>query len=806
LVAAGLLVLVLAFAGFAAWALHERRIAADRADVNESQADAARSLRVQSLDPKGSLALAAQAAAKSPTPQADEALRRALVALPKPTPLFRRGLTVYGVDFSPNGRLVAAAGRGGVRVSTDTGRELTTLLPRTLVYSARFSRDGRFLVTAGADGAVRVWRVGEWREAASEVRILPNLVARASFTDDGRFLVAGGYPGWPNRVWRFEEGRVGQQLTKRDGLGGWIEPDATARVVNAETAASAARLASAYPYSFTTSRDGTLAVVEGDELTRVVRTRTRKLVTTLPDAYGAVLSPGGSRVATQTGIIWDLEFREPVAMLSGFNEGMSFSRDGRLVVSASGEPDAARVWDVESGVVLAELPPRPPRYQDPVSLADPYPLPPPPGQVGLPPPVTGVGEGGIPPAFDLKPAAEFSPDANLVVTWGRDGGGAQLWHPFGTHPLGRLRTRLEGADVALPLPTALSHDGRLVATALRTGEIELRSTSDGRRLASLRGSTGFVSSLAFSRAGDLLAAGSFDRTVRIWRAADGRLEQTLRGHRKRVGRVAFSPDGTLLASASEDHTARIWRLPGGELVRVLREPAGPVTSVSFSDDGEALVTAGDKGIARVWSTGSWRQRAVLGPTRSKARVLEASFSRDGRYVATLEASFRRERGFVVPEGEDATARIWRSDGGRPIQTMKNAATVAFSPNGEQLLVAGGDATVRIFRPSDGAQTGLLRGHTSIVNSARFSAAGDLIVSASADGSTRVWQPATGGTVAVLTPSRAALVDAMLAADGRLVTVGEDGVRLYSCEPCLEPAPLRALAEERLASARSRGRG
>jgi hypothetical protein len=39
---------------------------------------------------------------------------------------------------------------------------------------------------------------------------------------------------------------------------------------------------------------------------------------------------------------------------------------------------------------------------------------------------------------------------------------------------------------------------------------------------------------------------------------------------------------------------------------------------------------------------------------------------------------------------------------------------------------------------------------------------------------------------------------MLAAGGRLVTVGEDAVRLYSCEPCLEPARLRALAKERLA--------
>jgi WD40 repeat protein len=517
-----------------------------------------------------------------------------------------------------------------------------------------------------------------------------------------------------------------------------------------------------------------------------------------------VLSPDGLHAATEGlegAIIWDLEFGEPVAMLRGSHWNTSFSRDGRLVVSASAGEDNARVWNSESGALLAELPPKPPRYHDRVMLADPYPQEHPPTQGGFGSGSGAVREDGVPPAFELEPAAEFSPYGDLVVSWGRSKGGAQLWQPFGTRLLGGLRTGLEGADVALPLPTTVSHDGRLVATALRNGGIELRSTRDGRSLAILRENADYISSLAFSRAGDLLAAGGFDRTVRIWRVADGRLVHTLRGHAGRVGGVAFSPDGRLVASASEDHTARIWRLPGGEPVEVLREPAGVVTSVSFSDDGEAVVTAGDGGIARVWSTGSWRQRAVLGPTRPEALVLEASFSRDGRFVATLE----RDATARAPQSP-ATARLWHKDGGRPIQTMKNAATVAFSPNGEQLVVAGGDATVRIFRPSDGEQTGVLRGHTDIVNSARFSALGDLIVSASRDGSTRLWQPATNGTVAVLTSGGVGLVDAMLAADGRLLTVGEDGVRLYSCEPCLEPAPLRALAEERLASARSRGRG
>jgi WD40 repeat protein len=394
-----------------------------------------------------------------------------------------------------------------------------------------------------------------------------------------------------------------------------------------------------------------------------------------------------------------------------------------------------------------------------------------------------VGVGGV--AFEPQPSAKFSPDGDLVATWGW--GGAKLWEPFGTREVARLGAGRLGFR---PLSTAISADGRLVAKADANHVIEVRRTRDGRSLTTLRGSTGYVSRIAFSPSGRLVAAASFDRGVRVWRVSDGRLVRTLSGHTARVGDVAFSPDGKLLASASQDRTARIWRVADWAPVRVLHEPNGPVTSVAFSGDGDTLVTGGGGGTARVWSTGDWKQRAVLGPTRSRELVLRALPSRDGRYVVTLDL--------------DSRARIWHGDGGRPIKTLQNVASVAFSPSDDELLVADGDATARIL-PASGGQPTLLRGHTDIVNDARFSPKGDLIVTSSDDGTVRVWQTATNGTVATLAASGfsygspTGLLEAMLAADGRLVTVSRGGVRLYACEPCLGAKRLEALAKERLAS-------
>jgi WD40 repeat protein len=794
-IVAGLIVLVLCFAAFAAWALHERRVAKDHAETTESQELAARALGVQGLDPKQTLVLASQAEDVKSTPQADEALRRALVGWPKPVVLVPPGRTTYGVDFSPDGRFVAVAGGGGSRVLTVTGRPVATLEPTKLVYSARFSSDGKHVVTAGADGSVRVWRVGDWRPLPVRLRVRAHLLARAAFTADGRFIVAGGYPGWGNSVWRFGDGRVGPRVTRRDRLGGWIEPDGTARVVDAVTAASAAQLANdtGTMYTFATGRTGGLSVAAGayDDYTPVYRTRKpRTPQTKLPYADAAAVSPDGNRVAIEgyNGTeIWDLLEEVPEIILRRYAATTSFSLDGRLAASPSWGADVTRVWNSRTGAVLAELPPRPPRFDKPVSLPDPYPVS---GGGGGSYGSTGppaLARGGSPPAFELQPRAAFSPDGGLVTTWGRDIGGAQLWSPFGLRQLAILRKGYSQGDVGLTLPIALSPDGGLVAAADRDNVIRVWRTRDGRPLEPMRGSKQFVSALAFSPNGDRVAASSHDGFVRLWRVSDGHLLLERRGGGERVGAVAIDPKATLLASGNEDGTVQVWRVADGKLEWVLPKPAGAVTSVAFSSDGDSLVAGARGGTARVWSTGDWKERAVLGPTRSHALVEQALLSKDGSRVVTLDMN--------------AVARLWRGDGGPPLRTYKKIATIALSADGTQFLAGGGDATVRILKTSDGKEVGLLRGHTDVVNDARFGPDGDLIVTAggSEDKRIRVWQAATNGPVAVFTPSAHPVLRAMLGADGRLVTVSEDGVRLYACEPCLRPDRLRELAKERLAA-------
>ena len=689
-----------------AW--QQRNTANDRAQIARSQGLAAQSLHVQSLDPRRGLALAARAEDTSATPQAEEALRTGLVAVPHPVALVAPGSTTYGVDFDPKARFVATAGEGGAFVQSTAGELVKTLVPQKLVYSARFSPDGRFLVTADADGAIRLWRVGDWRELPSRARIRPHLRARAAFSADGRFLVAGGHPGWNNRVWRFRDGRSDRGSPRATASAAGSTP--TGRRGSSPPAPKPGRAGSRERRRTPSARVRTAASSSSRRqggAARVFRTAALRLLRTLPPAAGAVFAPNGLRLATEGGrtTVWDVARNRPVAVLAGTLAGGAFSRDGTLLVTVSRARALARVWDVRSGRLVAELPPHPPRFYATVDLPDPYPNPDAaaPGTRGrrVPAPACGPDSRVQAPALG-RLLAQRRPRRDL----GQEAQGctavAAARHAPPRRPPHGLRAprRAAAASCSRQPRRSARRGGRPQRRGGDLGALvqpngppsSAAAPASSRRWPSTRKATSWppAASTATSASGAWPTAGFSTRSRDTAAGSAASLSAlTARGSRAQA-RTEPCASGTCAPASSSPSFPLATGQP-------MRSRSARTATRSLPRAATGLPVSGRRG------AGSRRPCSSRPASERRSCGLPSTATRASSRRSTPTGS--RACGPVAEASRFASRRTW---GASPS-----------APTGSQLAVGGGDATARILPTDGGTDVGVLRGHTNIVSDARF---------------------------------------------------------------------------------------
>jgi subtilase family serine protease len=172
-----------------------------------------------------------------------------------------------------------------------------------------------------------------------------------------------------------------------------------------------------------------------------------------------------------------------------------------------------------------------------------------------------------------------------------------------------------------------------------------------------QGTRSYVTSVAFSPDGSLLASGSWDATIKLWRVSDGALVRTLTGHTRRVNSVAFSPDGSLLASGSWDATIKLWRVSDGALVQTYDQETGTrVLSIQFSPNGQLF------GYGRGDATVVVARNPFTGEDRDPPDTFIVEGPEEGALVCREPVRFRWE-GFDDATPPDDLYFRWRLDGG-----------------------------------------------------------------------------------------------------------------------------------------------
>jgi WD40 repeat protein len=619
---------------------------------------------------------------------------------------------------------------------TDQHETATLALPghRGQVRSAAFRSDGQRLVTAAEDKTARLWeRDGKLLKELPH----PAAVTRAAFHPDGQGLLTAA----AKTVYLWDEhGALQKELPhleaviaatfRADGQGLLT---ATAKTIYWWDASGALLQQRDFPapvqYAAMSVNGQQVVAVTDDSWVRIWDTVSNQEIflgggerpAHFRPVRQAAFSPDGRYVVTAsddgTSRLWLANDGRFFASLAGHDRAVlhaEFSPDSTRVVTTS-EDGTVRLWTVHG--------------QAPTTV------------------LSGHSE--------AVRQVEFSTDGTRLLTASEDNT-ARLWEV----PQGQELQRFAGHQQGVEL-VRLSPDGRRLVTVDAMRTTRLWDSQSGMLIAVLvepapaelvGQDTGDVD-VAFSPDSRLVATASNDTTVHLWNAANGKRLPGFAGHIDKVHAVSFSPaDGRYLVTASDDNSARLWDVARRQALVVLPHEK-PVQYAVFSPSGEQLITVAPGMPVAVWHMPELQAERHAEPLSlpcpgHQKEVSHAAVNRAGSHLITTaddgtvclfeneQGTFHLRRSFFHRMLGGRGFWWWRSPRGRStrreIPGIKHAT---FSPDGQRLLTASKDGTIRLWDTATGRPLVLLSGHD-----AAFHPDGQQIAIAALNHQVLLWTP------------------------------------------------------------------
>ena len=293
----------------------------------------------------------------------------------------------------------------------------------------------------------------------------------------------------------------------------------------------------------------------------------------------------------------------------------------------------------------------------------------------------------------------FSPDGLRLASASNDGT-VKIWDAVQPTDFRPFLTETRGHHKA----EAFSHDGSLYAVShfWDTGSdhtfyqwVEVRDALSGRRAFQLVGHDGWIDAIAFSHDGTRVATGARDETVKVYDFATQRELYTLDGFRFGMGSLTFSPDDRWLEvltfsfdakTQTQILTEQVWNTSTEK-----RAASFPATGFAFHPQQQIFaVAAAEKDIYAIDFYRTGEQLDEQTPFRSW-KLEEAAwglrFDRSGKRLAANVGN---------------NVVVWDVADGNKLTSIPDAgALLGFDKLGERLFTLSGARTLSAWRTETG---------------------------------------------------------------------------------------------------------